>query len=160
LAFRLTGESFRGLLLLRAALKAAGVAAIAGAAIAVFGWTGWSALGVLATMGICAGVSDRHLIPFVGLALLAVASRNFSSRRPWLLAGAASAAGLFYSLDMGLILVGATLCTAAVLGATPSSRLASRRFAFSWIVIGMLAVAAPLTIVLGTKGALGAFLTA
>ena len=104
LAFRLTGaslETFR----IRSGLTAALTLACAAAAcFAAFGSVGWSIVAFLLTLSFCPFVSERQLLVFGSLSLLALGART-GKKYAWILAGILTGWEIFFSLDLGLILL-------------------------------------------------------
>src|SRR5204863_320567 len=78
--------------------------ALAAAAGALFDRMIWRGLAILAAFGLCPFVSERQMLAFAALFALLEGTR--SSRRGWFAgAGALGACELFYSLDLGLVVL-------------------------------------------------------
>ena len=102
--FRLGGATLAMFRIRRAVMTALAVVALAAAAGALFDRMIWRGLAFLAAFGLCPFVSERQILAFAALFALLEGTR--SSRRGWFAgAGALGACELFYSLDLGLVVL-------------------------------------------------------
>jgi hypothetical protein len=108
-AFGATVETFR---FRRGVMTAAAVVALAAAAGALFEPIGWRALAFLAALCVCPFPSERQMLAFAALFLLLLAARS-GRARDFAAAGAFAACELFYSFDLGLVLLTGGLAGAA-----------------------------------------------
>ncbi len=150
-AFRLLAPTLEVMRARRALAAAVGVAAVALACWALFRRPLWSAAAFALAMSLCPFLAERHAPAFLGLAALIWAAET-GRRRAWLAAGIASAATVFYALDLGLMLLAAGLLTAASLavlegGWKPAARAAA------WLASGALLASLPFLGILASSGA-------
>jgi len=158
-AFRLTGaslETFR----IRSALTAALTLACAAAAcFAAFGSVGWSIVAFLLTLSLCPFVSERQLLVFGSLSLLAWGTR-IGPKYARILAGILAGWEIFFSLDLGLILL---LGGALGVALRPLLESGWRRAAEGLVqalgfLLGVAAGVLPFLLRLATLGALPKFI--
>ncbi|HEY6065878.1 MAG TPA: hypothetical protein VIY96_06955, partial [Thermoanaerobaculia bacterium] len=145
----------------RAVMTAAGLVALAAAAGALFEPLAWKGLAFLAALGLCPFPSERQTLGFVALFLLLRAARS-GRARDFAAAGAVAAGELFYSFDLGLVLIAGGLAGAATrpvlasglrrLGSGPRDALA--------FAVGALAASLPFLALLAGLGSLLPFLHA
>ena len=121
LVFRFFGRRLGVFWLRRAAATGLALAALGWACFQLFASVRWAAAALLCALGICPFLSERHLLVLVALGLLARAART-DRGSDWLLAGIASAATLFWTLDFGVIALGGGLVTALALPLASSER--------------------------------------
>ncbi len=104
LAFRLTSPTLETFRIRRALFTALALPALAAACAATLGSAGWAAAAFTMCLGICPFVSERHLLAFAAVAFLAAGVRR--ERMRYLVpAGIVSAMGVFFALDMGIIVL-------------------------------------------------------
>jgi hypothetical protein len=102
--FRVFGATLETFRIRRAVMTALALVALAAAACALFEQMSWGGVALLAALGLCPFVSERQMLAFSTLFLLLLGAR--SGRRGWLAAaGAFGACQLFYSLDLGLVVL-------------------------------------------------------
>ncbi len=154
LLFRIFAPTLETLRWRHAVVTALGVALLGLACWILFRRTLWSVTAFLLAMGLCPIPSDRQAAAFAGLAA-SIHAAGDGSRRAWALAGAVSAAALFYSLDFGIFLLVAAAATAASLAVLEKSRKAAG--ALLWLGAGAALGSAPFLVTLARDRALGAF---
>ncbi len=103
-AFRLTGASLETFRIRPALTAALTLACAAAACFAAFESVGWSTVAFLLTLSFCPFVSERQLLLFGSLSLLAWGART-GLKYAWILAGILAGWQIFFSLDLGLILL-------------------------------------------------------
>ncbi len=158
-AFRLTGaslETFRTRSALTAALT---LACAAVACFAAFGSAGWSIVAFLLTLSFCPFVSERQLLVFGSLSLLAWGART-GRKAAWILAGVLAGWEIFFSLDMGLILLLGGLFGVVLRPWLESGwRRANDGLRQSlWFLLGVAAGALPFLSGLAARGAFSEFI--
>lgn len=155
--FRVFGRNLEVFWLRRAVMTALALAVLGWCSFQVFKGAGWAAVALLCSLGICPFLSERHLPAFVALGLVARAAGSARSR-DWLLAGIASSATLFCTLDFGLIALGGGIAIALALAPDRSSHpwKPGTRSAFLFLY-GAAAGGLPFLLWLFRQGALAAF---
>jgi hypothetical protein len=142
----------------RAFSIALALAALAAAAVALFGDALWAAVGVAACLAFCPFLSERHAPALIAFALAIRAARS-GRRRDRALAGAAASAALFVTLDFGVVLL-----AGGSLGAAGSALMADGRRRAAFVIgqaadfaAGAAAGAIPFFAILAAKGSLREF---
>ncbi|HSE64506.1 MAG TPA: hypothetical protein VLG15_12935 [Thermoanaerobaculia bacterium] len=153
--FGATLETFRAR---RAVMTAAAFAALAAAAGALFRPFAWKAAAFLAALCLCPFVSERQMLAFASLAFLLRGAWS-GRRRDFFLAGAVGACELFYSFDLGLVLLSGGLAGAATRPFVASGfrRIGSGVRNAAAFAGGALAASLPFLAFLVRDGSLGAF---
>lgn len=156
--FRIFGPTVETFRVRRGIMTAGALVALAAAAAALFEPIAWKAAAFLAALCICPFVSERQLPAFASLAFLVRAAR-FRRTRDFAVSGALGACELFYSLDLGLIVLTGGLAGAAT-GPFLSSGLrrigsgARNAFAFAG---GACVASLPFLLLLAGSGGLPGF---
>ncbi|HLN80435.1 MAG TPA: hypothetical protein VK392_04510 [Thermoanaerobaculia bacterium] len=157
--FRIFGPTVETFRARRGVMTAAALVALAAAADALFEPMAWKAVAFLAALCVCPFVSERQLLAFACLAFLIRAARSRRAR-DLAVSGALGACELFYSLDLGLIVLTGGLAGAAT-GPFLSSGFrrigpgARSALAFAG---GACAASLPFLLILSRSGALPGFL--
>jgi hypothetical protein len=153
--FRTFSPSLETFRLRRAVWTALAFPALALAALALFRNGAWATLAVLLALSISPFLSERQTLAFAALAVLAAAAR-LRSPRLWFFAGIVSALTLFFTLDLGVMLLGGGLLAAAALGmADRSGREAT--FAAGSFLAGAAIASTPFVARLAARGSLADF---
>jgi hypothetical protein len=157
--FRTFGATLETFRIRRAAMTAFALLALAAAASALFEQRTWGGVTLLAALGLCPFPSERQMLAFATLFLLLVGART--GRSGWFAAaGALGACQLFYSLDLGLVVLAGGLFGVAtrpflVSGLRRSGSGPRDALAF---LGGALAASLPFLGLLARTGSLGPFL--
>jgi hypothetical protein len=117
--FRIFGATVETFRFRRAVMTAAALVALAAAAGALFEPIAWKGLAFLAALCLCPFPSERQTLAFAALFLLLLAARS-GRARDFAAAGALAACELFYSFDLGLVLL-----SGGLVGSSTRSLLAS-----------------------------------
>jgi hypothetical protein len=117
--FRIFGATVETFRFRRAVMTAAALVALAAAAAALFEPIAWKGLALLAALCLCPFPSERQTLAFAALFLLLLAARSGRARE-FAAAGALAACELFYSFDLGLVLL-----SGGLVGSSTRSLLAS-----------------------------------
>jgi hypothetical protein len=117
--FRIFGATVETFRFRRAVMTAAALVALAAAAAALFEPIAWKGLALLAALCLCPFPSERQTLAFAALFLLLLAARS-GRARDFAAAGALAACELFYSFDLGLVLL-----SGGLVGSSTRSLLAS-----------------------------------
>jgi hypothetical protein len=117
--FRIFGATVETFRFRRGIMTAAALVALAAAAGALFQPIAWKGLALLAALSLCPFPSERQMLAFAALLLLLLAARS-GRARDFAAAGALAACELFYSFDLGLVLL-----TGGLVGAATRPLLAS-----------------------------------
>ncbi|HET9793633.1 MAG TPA: hypothetical protein VFS34_04150, partial [Thermoanaerobaculia bacterium] len=104
LAFRWTSATLEVFRIRRAAFTALALPALAAASVAALGSLGWGTAALVLFLATCPFVSERSLFAIVALGFLAAGVRRERARY-LVLAGVFAAAGIFFALDMGIIVL-------------------------------------------------------
>ena len=102
-------------------------------------------------------INERHLLPFLSMALLAAGKKG--ARLPFFFAGALAAVGVFYSLDAGVYAaaIGVAFIVLGSVGSRAHSKKSFREAAVSYVA-GAVAGALPFVVYLLWRGILDDFL--
>lgn len=156
--FRIFGPTLETFRFRRAAMAAFALVALAAAAGALFPRPLWGGAAFLAALCFCPFPSERHAPAFAALVFLLIGARS-GRRWPFPLAGAIAACALFYSFDLGLVVLAGGL-----FGAATAPFLASgfRRFGSgardaTAFLGGALAASLPFALLLTRSGSLAPF---
>ena len=157
--FRIFGATLETFRARRAVMTAAAFAFLAAAAGALFRPFAWKAVAFLAALCLCPFVSERQMLAFASLAFLLEGARS-DRLRDFFLAGTLGSCELFYSLDLGLVLLSGGLAGAATrpLVASGFRRIAPGIRDAAAFAGGALAASLPFLTILLRAGSLGAFL--
>ena len=159
--FRIFGATLETFRARRAVMTAAAFAGLATAAGALFRPFAWKAVAFLAALCLCPFVSERQMLAFASLAFLLEGAWS-DRRRDFFLAGALGACEVFYSLDLGLVLLAGGLAGAATRPFVASGfrRIGPGLRDAAAFAGGALVASLPFLAVLLRAGSLGAFLRA
>lgn len=157
--FRIFGATLETFRWRRAVMTAAAFAGLAAAAGALFQPFAWKGIAFLAALCVCPFVSERQMLAFASLFFLLLGARSERPRH-FAVAGALGTCELFYSFDLGLVLL-----SGGFAGAFTRPLLASRfhrigsgaRDAIAFAA-GAVVASLPFVLLLARTGALVSFL--